>query len=227
MREPGVIATPRSQFKHHRFQKSLDIVQLVAPIAEYIIPKDCDGHCKPKTIARLGRRHKYPPISAMSGWSHYQEEITVAGTDWATEVFHLAETLSFKIPPDPWDQGKPGQYRACHADTQLITCFVNRHVFLPDELDAPSDLNNMANHLRAIMPPVMLKSGLIVVSKVVCDVCKDFVKHVNETLGLNIIVEERTQIYAGSTCQVVNQLTIQRLNDADLFECPCHCIATS
>ncbi|KAK3070784.1 hypothetical protein LTR53_009845 [Teratosphaeriaceae sp. CCFEE 6253] len=77
-------------------------IRLVAPIAEFPIPHEW------RTIATLQRQSKHPLIAAMSGWSHKESEITVAGRDWTDEVMRISEIVDHPLQVDERrDHGKP------------------------------------------------------------------------------------------------------------------------
>ncbi|KAL3473030.1 hypothetical protein BJX99DRAFT_234345 [Aspergillus californicus] len=112
-----------------------DSLVLHGPIEEYPITR---GR---KTVARLGRGGKFPSIGAMSGWSHCAvQSLRVDGRQWTDDVFYISEIAGHEMSSHACDQGKKGQYRACHAEKQLIAYFINRHVFLPRDGLANAEL---------------------------------------------------------------------------------------
>lgn len=56
-----IIFGSNNNFENYVFQKSPDTIKFFAPIAEYSISSQW------KTIARLERGNKYPPVVVMSG----------------------------------------------------------------------------------------------------------------------------------------------------------------
>ena len=45
--------------------------------------------------------------------------------------------------PDPgWDQGKPGQHFASHAEKKLIAYFIDKHVFMPQDREPDQKLED-------------------------------------------------------------------------------------
>lgn len=103
-----------------------DSLVLYGPIAEYPISTSY------KTVAHLVRGGSFPSIGAMSGWSHSSvHALRVNGRQWTDDVFYISEVVGHVLPSDSKDQGKVGQYNACHAEKQLIAYFIDRHVFLP------------------------------------------------------------------------------------------------
>lgn len=197
-------------FESYTFQKqSQGFIKLVAPIAAYPVTSQW------KTIARLERGHKNPPVVAMSGWSHGNTTASISGRDWTSEVIRIANILGYTITPyENRDSGIPGQYYACHAEMQLIAYLISKHVFLEPEIRAPKticdptdpqkqtkegledDSSKKADfesgkkgpllELAIIMPPAMLKRATILVSSPPCEDCSQFNKFVNLKLGLSI-----------------------------------------
>lgn len=103
-----------------------DSLILHGPIEEYPITR-----CW-KTVARLERGGKFPSIGAMSGWSHGSvQSLRVDGRQWTDDVFYISKVAGHLLPPDRYDWGKDGQYKACHAEKQLIAYLLDRHVLLP------------------------------------------------------------------------------------------------
>ncbi|KAE8137470.1 hypothetical protein BDV38DRAFT_292916 [Aspergillus pseudotamarii] len=108
---------------------------LRGPIEEYPISSSS------KTVARLERGGKFPSIGAMSGWSHSSvQSLRVDGRQWTDDVLYISEVVDHVLASHSCDQGKDGQYNACHAEKQLIAYFIDRHVFLPRDLELNSKL---------------------------------------------------------------------------------------
>ncbi|KID95149.1 ankyrin repeat protein, partial [Metarhizium majus ARSEF 297] len=175
-------------------------------ITHYEIPSET------KTIACMVRPGGLPPVSAMSGWSHHEDEsIQLPGRRWTDEVMRLCQLIKFS--PDEWpqrDQGVPGQFNACHAEKQLIAYFVHKHVFLPSDIsscqgagDELAELmgglllkepassetlsrNGKISRLCKIKPSNLLREATIMSSTPICPDCANFIKRVNEVLGLRI-----------------------------------------
>lgn len=199
-----------NSFDNYTFQKqSQGIIKLVALVAEYPISSQS------KTIARLERGNKLPPVAAMSGWSHEDTTATISGREWTSEVIRIADILGYDITPDgERDRGIPGQYHACHAEMQLMAYLISKHVFLEPEIRAPKTICNPGDpqnltkkdlddgsskkaeletyksgplhELATIMPPAMLKRATILISSPSCEHCSQFNKFVNRKLGLSI-----------------------------------------
>jgi hypothetical protein len=165
---------------------------------------------KRKTVGVLFRSgvistSSFPPVAAMSGWGHQPDSelnVQIGGKRWTDEVFQLCQIAEHKLPTDDdRDQGVPGQFRACHAEKQLIAYFVSRHVFLPHEVDEGDfgmkslslDVSQTSwrhqetlSELQKIQPPRRLKEAMIFASRTVCFDCSAFVHKVNTKLGLKI-----------------------------------------
>ena len=127
------LSTPKnSSCEHHSFHNSSRTSEIVlsAPVATFPV------RSLAKTIAQLVRGSPFPPVDAMSGWAHYDEQnTTISGKNWTNEVFVICESIGHILAPVPEiDQGRPGRWHACHAEKQLVAFFVAYHVFLKDEL---------------------------------------------------------------------------------------------
>ncbi|KAJ5216905.1 hypothetical protein N7468_009913 [Penicillium chermesinum] len=121
---PPTLSTLRS----YSFEASASQGSLVlrGPVEEYPITR------ANKTVARLERGGKFPSVGAMSGWGHCPiQSLRVDGKQWTENVFYISEVVGHNLLPLSKDQGKDGQYNACHAEKQLIAYFIDRHVFLP------------------------------------------------------------------------------------------------
>ncbi|OKO98094.1 hypothetical protein PENSUB_9530 [Penicillium subrubescens] len=131
-RPPTLIMSQSYSFKHSPMQDSL---VLYGPIEEYPIIR------RRQTVARLERGGKFPSVGAMSGWSHPSvQSLRVDGRQWTDDVFYISEVVGHIFPRDNYDQGRDGQYNACHAEKQLIAYFIDRHVFLPRDGQPDSEL---------------------------------------------------------------------------------------
>lgn len=57
-----------------------------------------------KTVARLERGSPFPPIAAMSGWSHGAwDSILMSGKDWTREVMRIAAVAGHDLAPHDCD----------------------------------------------------------------------------------------------------------------------------
>lgn len=95
-----------------------------------------DRPTEKKTVCVMHRGMRFPPIAAMSGWSHDKiEDVRIAGKDWIPQVQRLCEATQYQQSIQPsHDHGIPGQYLVCHAEKQLIAWFVYKHMILDHDL---------------------------------------------------------------------------------------------
>jgi hypothetical protein len=88
-----------------------------------------------KTIARLERGNGFPSVDAISGWSHHDEQsAAISGKRWTDEVFAICRVVGHKMHSHNYEGARPGNWNACHSEKQLVTYFINRHVFLLNEI---------------------------------------------------------------------------------------------
>jgi hypothetical protein len=192
------------------FTKSPKDENLLTLVAHFDIPH------KWKTIAVLYRGSQFPSVAAISGWGHQEDwniNIQVASKDWTTEVSHLCEAIQYSLAPHDYDQGEQGRYHAYHAEKQLIAFFVNKHLFLPHELEEKADLARLdlrdlpdmeyerregekrhkenLSSLKSMEPSISMKTATILVCRPICIDCMRFVRQVNLALGLNITIFHR------------------------------------
>ncbi|KAL7913411.1 hypothetical protein GGI35DRAFT_466969 [Trichoderma velutinum] len=122
-----------SEWTNYRFKKSeLEMeITLHGPIQRYPVPRIT------KTAAVLDRGDQFAQISATSGWgigSLPPNDNT--GPSWIEQVYYIASTVGHifdHAPNSRWDQGKPGQYYASHAEKKLIAYFLDKHIFMPKD----------------------------------------------------------------------------------------------
>lgn len=192
------------------FTRSMDDPTRLTLVTNFDIPS------KWKTVAVLHRDGNFPAVAAMSGWAHGDDAgVRVGGREWTAEVLRLCNFIGYPLPVHERDQGVPGQYHACHAEKQLVAYLVNKHVFLPGEVDDElPDISglSLSEHpddgdeeqqelvrrhkeelfmLREFEPPVTLKKAKILVCRPVCGDCWEFVERVNSALGLKLTVFHR------------------------------------
>ncbi|GKZ37722.1 hypothetical protein AbraIFM66950_009404 [Aspergillus brasiliensis] len=93
-----------------------------------------------ETVARLERGGGFPSVTATSVWSHIPVQfLTVGSRQWTDYVFYIAETVGHHLPSHLDNQGRQGQYNACHAEKLLVAYFIDCHVFLlRDRLSGPN-----------------------------------------------------------------------------------------
>jgi hypothetical protein len=181
-------------YNFHSFHKSPATSSIIftAPIAEFIVPRQS------KTIARLERGHPFPPVCAMSGWGHDNEELaTINGLIWTEEVFRICRLIGYELPPDSqYDKGRDGNYNACHAEKQLVAYFLSKHVFLADETAVEEEVDlwdyegnwRRKTNLRDLFlarPPASLQRATILVSTKICPSCIRFIEKVEEFFRLS------------------------------------------
>ncbi|RGP68721.1 hypothetical protein FSPOR_5192 [Fusarium sporotrichioides] len=147
-----------------------------------------------KTIGILFRgdiidKSGFPPVAAMSGWAHQsglEHNVQIQGRTWTDEVFRLCQLVGHQLPADAKDQGRHGQFNACHAEKQLTAYFISKHVFLSgnsamDDFGMSSlsldtsqrdwELQDRLDELRKVIPPEKLQRGTILVSRTHGRVC--------------------------------------------------------
>lgn len=122
-----------SERNNYFFRKSESemVITLHGPIERYPVPQI------KKTAAVLDRGDQFARISATSGWG--VGSLPPNDKDmpsWTEQVYYIASIIGhrFEEPQDlSWDQGKPGQFYACHSEKKLIAYFLDKHVFLPKD----------------------------------------------------------------------------------------------
>ncbi|KAF2245693.1 hypothetical protein BU26DRAFT_607888 [Trematosphaeria pertusa] len=106
-------------------------ITLHGPLYSYHVPRIT------KTAAVLDRGAQFARISATSGWGADALPLNCKiRPPWIEQVYCIASTIGheFRDAPHPgYDQGKPGQYFASHAEKKLIAYFIDRHVFMPQD----------------------------------------------------------------------------------------------
>ncbi|PKK53584.1 hypothetical protein CI102_2032 [Trichoderma harzianum] len=122
-----------SERNNYFFRKSeLEmVITLHGPIERYPVPQI------KKTAAVLDRGDQFARISATSGWG--VGSLPPNDKDmpsWTEQVYYIASIIGHRFEEPQylsWDQGKPGQYYACHSEKKLIAYFLDKHVFLPKD----------------------------------------------------------------------------------------------
>lgn len=132
----------KSEQNKYSFSKSQaeNSITLCGPICSYRVP-----HIN-KTAAILDRGDQFARIAATSGWGADALPLNnTTGPHWVKQVYYIASTIGheFRDTPDPrWDQGKPGQYFASHAEKKLIAYFIDKHVFMPQDREPDQRLED-------------------------------------------------------------------------------------
>ncbi|KAL6823022.1 hypothetical protein J3E69DRAFT_305131 [Trichoderma sp. SZMC 28015] len=119
-----------SERNNYFFRKSESemVITLHGPIERYPVPQI------KKTAAVLDRGGQFARISATSGWGVNSLPPNVRDMpSWTEQVYYIASTIGHRFEETSCDQGKPGQYYACHAEKKLIAYFLDKHVFLPKD----------------------------------------------------------------------------------------------
>ncbi|KAI1740023.1 hypothetical protein F4680DRAFT_420977 [Xylaria scruposa] len=90
-----------------------------------------------KTAANLDRGTQFPRITATSGWGpDPRPPDRASAPTWTEQVFYIASVIAHRLEEvrdSTWDQGKPGQFNASHAEKKLIAFFIDKHVFTPED----------------------------------------------------------------------------------------------
>lgn len=184
---------------------------LLTLVAHFNIPS------KWKTVGVLYRGPQLPTVAAMSGWAHEERNnIQIGGRNWTAEVLRLCEVIGYHLPVDVRDQGKAGQYHACHAEKQLIAFFFEKHLFMSQEVEAVPDIesfddeypgDNEQQHKRDLFrllrvePPVKPWKATIMVCRPICDDCMRFVQFVNQVARLDITIFHRCLEQGCQSCR--------------------------
>jgi hypothetical protein len=90
-----------------------------------------------KTVACLDRESQLPSTYAFSGWTHPSETAIrlLEGAKWTEKVMKLAQLLNYGLPSsEQANRTTPGKFCACHAEKQLMTFFLPRHVIFESEI---------------------------------------------------------------------------------------------
>ncbi|KAF6806353.1 hypothetical protein CMUS01_14389 [Colletotrichum musicola] len=207
---PEVPPPARLTLSSFTFTRTMqDRAGLMTLIAKFDMPKES------KTVGMLYRGEKLPPVAALSGWTHGNgTSVRIGGEEWTGKVLGLCDSIGFPLQLDSRDQGVPGQFHATHAEKQLVALFVNKHVFLRQEVGqglpdvselSLSELSGAEKErrerdkqhkeklfkLKKLTPPLTLKRATILVSRPVCWDCPKFVEFVNYALSLELTVFHR------------------------------------
>ncbi|KAM6484457.1 hypothetical protein HDV62DRAFT_298969 [Trichoderma sp. SZMC 28011] len=134
-----------SERKNYFFKKSESemAITLHGPIQRYPVPQIR------KTAAVLDRGDQFARISATSGWG--VNSLPPNDKDmpsWTEQVYYIASTIGHRFEETNWDQGKPGQFHACHAEKKLIAYFLDKHVFLPKDRQPDEALENSIHEVE-------------------------------------------------------------------------------
>ncbi|MCJ1249108.1 hypothetical protein MMC30_006331 [Trapelia coarctata] len=98
-----------------------------------------------KTVAFLNRGSSFPIVRAKSGCgTRTSDPDYLDNCYWTDEVMRICKTIGYKLPPDDYDCGVPGRYKACHAEKQFMAFIAHKHRFTTEELDEDKDLTQLA-----------------------------------------------------------------------------------
>ncbi|KAI0449298.1 hypothetical protein F5B21DRAFT_494778 [Xylaria acuta] len=124
--------TERSKYGYKRYP-SESVITIRGPI--HSIPVSSIW----KTAADLDRGTQFPRITATSGWGpDARPPDRASAPTWTEQVFNIASVVDHRLEEagnSTWDQGKPGQFNASHAEKKLIAFFIDKHVFTPEDQD--------------------------------------------------------------------------------------------
>ncbi|KAK8160294.1 hypothetical protein BKA80DRAFT_274748 [Phyllosticta citrichinensis] len=127
----------------------------------------------------------------MSGWKHehyFTKDMLKLRGSWTEVALQTGRAIGYEFPPSPdKDQGKPGQYNACHAEAKLIAFMVSKHAFLPSEIVKGEELHELVN----VAPSAKSMQAEILVDNEPCESCKGFREAVKAHCGLNIVLLKR------------------------------------
>ena len=171
-----------------------------------------------KTLARLIRGSPFSDVNAMSGWDHEGDDPQcdiISGRKWTQQVRRICRLIGYELAAEEEkDQGVRGSYNASHAEKQLIAYFINRHIFLEDELESKkyveqlkSDLHGDCEFQRMALdyiakrsledfwkarPPLALGGATILVSSKICPDCLRFIREVEKNFNVRFDITVRS-----------------------------------
>ncbi|MCJ1326725.1 hypothetical protein MMC10_003390 [Thelotrema lepadinum] len=106
---------------------------------------------KNTTIARLDCGPPITTVDAMSGYTHaggWLGPDVISGERYTKQVMRICELIGYELPAHSYDGRIRGQYLACHAEKQLVAYFIDKHVFLEDELFSKDDYAQQKSKLQ-------------------------------------------------------------------------------
>lgn len=174
---------PTNRFK---FISSLHQTELIESRASWPVSS-------PKTVAILQREGSSSDVSAHSGWVHQETRVgehgllTLGGQEWTIKVLDLCKFLEYELVNHDHDGHRPGAYYACHAEMQLMTYFISRHVILDHEK------TGWLEKLAAIEPDKeeRPRKATIIVSKPPCEECRRFREHILQRVDVDFTIAHR------------------------------------
>lgn len=192
-----------------RYVPQIGSIELVTPIAQ---PANTDENADGwNHIAVLDRGEQFPPVNASSRVIDGAKVIVVGGQSLWQLVVKIASLVGHQLTLEPnQDRDEPSRFSASHAEKQLIAYFVDKHLFLPDDVidnelfdqllrddqfdygvsdnegDAGEAQKIALTELKRVQPPVCLKRATIVTSAAACPECEDFCRRVNLQFGIEL-----------------------------------------
>lgn len=208
--------TPDSQRPRYALQPDSSFA-LVTPIVRTADPTEGEW----AQVALLARGGQFPTVFATSrDVGGVTMEIAVGGQSLSSLVARITALIGFALPPGP--SGEPS---ANHAEMGLIAYFVDKHVFLPDELVTEEELQQSLwrqdnygyyeedeaeartialTQLKRAQPPVRLTQATILATTAICRHCEEFCRRVNARFGLELTLEYRREGDASSASVVLS-----------------------
>jgi hypothetical protein len=120
----------------------------------------------------------------MSGSNHHlPHPQTLDNRIWTFKVRDLCAAIGFGLHSDPRDPLFDGSFKACHAEKQLATYYVDQHFFWGDELRDPD-----VKELQRMRPIGSPPKATIAVNRPVCQDCEAFLGHVQDNFVVKIDV---------------------------------------
>lgn len=152
-----------------------------------------------RTVAYLDRGEGYPDVLAISGVrppTGELDNVLCLQNDRLDKVRALVEYMNYQIIPDPNMPYAEREYHLTHAEKQLITYFVDKHVITQGDRDklfpfkitktqAGNEMQS-AKNLDLSLPSLALTSATIFISQPMCQNCEKFLRTVNQTFFIHL-----------------------------------------
>lgn len=194
-----------------------NLIALVTPIAQLAdAGEQTEGW---NHVALLDRGGQFPPVYASSRDIDRDNETMVGGRSLRQSVIKIASLVGHQLPPvRNQDHDESDQCSVDHAEKQLIAYFIDKHLFLPDDVVNENELDDLLRwrdeygygetddeedadevrrialtQLKRVQPPVCLKRATILSSTAVCSDCKEFCRRVNDHFGLELFLRSRVE----------------------------------
>lgn len=158
-----------------------------------------------RTIAYMIRGEGYQEKLAISGLAvipHTDLPFLIDNGDRLWRPKALIARVHHKTIADPARPNLPADFHTTHAGKQLIAYFVHKHVITIEDraryysfISKAGPNRTKVCNLDLDLPPHALKGCDIYVSLPMCEDCKDFLKRVNTTFGIQIrVIENATTV---------------------------------